>query len=152
MKSQYIKIRNIPEEERKSATTIRVKPWYLLFVLLFLAFFSMLMKAYLLVLGAATFILTLFALLVMPDRILIQFMKDYMVLYNRADRDECTMIYYDEIVSWYYEYHRNSDLVVIEVLNFETQSVDMFSKRILRRYMRRYVPEKEKKSNRRRLI
>ncbi len=146
MRTQYIKIRNIPEAERKRATTIRVKPWVGLYVLLVVSLIMVFMKSYFMVLSASVVILTLFALMILPDRILVQFMQDYMILYNRTDRDECTMIYYDEVVSWHYEYHRNSDLVVVDILNGDSETFDMFSKRIIKRYMNRYMPNKEKKA------
>lgn len=149
MRSQYIKIRNIPEAVIKSARTVRVKPWGLLIGLFLLGSVLIAVRSYTLGVAVPIMVLTLFSMVAMPDRILVQFASDYLIMYNRQDRSECTILYWDEILSWQYEYHRSSDLLVVELTDGRTESVDMYSKFSIRRYMEAYAPGKEVKSVRR---
>lgn len=149
MRSQYIKIRNIPEEVRKNAYTVRVKPWWLLIILFVLGIILVAARSYTIGIALPIMILTLFCLLGMPDRILMQFMPDYVLLYNCHNRDECALIYYSEVVSWQYEYHRSSDLVVLNLVDGTSQSVDMYGRYAVSRYMKMYLPHKEVRTSRR---
>ena len=85
----------------------------------------------------------------MPDRILIQFTPDYLVLYNHRDAETCTIIYWDEIVNWQYEYHPSVDKLLINLVNGTSESIEMYSRRAVARYMNQYAPDKEIKSVRR---
>ncbi|MCI1364091.1 MAG: hypothetical protein LKG62_09170 [Solobacterium sp.] len=145
MKSQYIKIRNVPDEVRRNAASIRVKPWWLLFICLVIGIALLIWKPYMFGIALPMVILTVFALTVMPDRILVQFGSQYMLMYNRSDRSECTMIYYDEIVSWHYEYHRSCDQVIVELVDGSSESVEMYSRMRIRNMMNLYAPGKEMK-------
>lgn len=149
MKSQYIKTRNIPETVRKNAYTVRVKPWWLLIILFVVGIVLVAARSYTIGIALPIMILTLFCLLGMPDRILVQFMPEYVLLYNRQNRDECAMIYYDEVVSWQYEYHGSCDLLVFTLTDGTTESVDMYGRYAVSRYMKLYLPHKEVKTARR---
>jgi hypothetical protein len=149
MRSQYIRTRNIPDSIRKNARTIRVKPWGLLVGLFVLGIVVVAMRSYTVGIALPILILTLFSLLGMPDRILIQFTPDYMLVYNRHDRQECTMIYYEDVVSWQYEYHRSSDLLVFNLTDGTSEAVDMYSRHAISRCMKTYLPHKEIRTNRR---
>lgn len=145
MKSQVIKTRNIPEDVVKNAYSVRVKPWMLLVVTLVVSMVMLILKSYMIGIALPLIVLTLFAILVMPDRVLVQFAPDYLVLYNRKDRDECTIVYWDEIVSWTYEYHGACDLLALTLVDGSTETVEMYSRRSIRKYMKQYAKDKEKK-------
>lgn len=145
MKSQYIKIRNIDPKIRKESFTVRVKPWPILFAMLIFGIALLVFRSYMLGFALFIIILSVFALTVMPDRILLQFTPDYLLMYNRQDRSECTMLYWDEIVTWSYEYHASSDLLVVKLINDQTEQVDMYSKWIIVKRMQRYAAGKELK-------
>lgn len=87
-----------------------------------------------------------FSLIVLPDRVLCEFSDSWMVLYNQHNRAECVMIYYDDIVSWQYEWHSSVDSLVICLLDGTTESLDVFSKYRLEKLMNEHVPGKEIKS------
>lgn len=143
MKSQVIKTRNIPGDVLKNAYAVRVKPWALLLVTLFAGVAILIVKSYMIGLALPLVILTLFAILVMPDRILVQFSPEYMILYNRKDREECTLVYWDEVVSWAYEYHGACDCLAVILTDGRTEMVEMYSRRSIRRYMKLYAKGKE---------
>ena len=63
--------------------------------------------------GICITLLCLFAELMLPDRLLAEFTDDYLVLFNTRERDSCSLIYWDEIVNWQYEYHSYADTLVI---------------------------------------
>ena len=108
MKSQVIKVRNLPDWTHQPHT-IHVKPVAFL-ALMGIAGIALFVSGTPWVgVGLILSISSVFALLMMPDRILIQFTPDYMILYNHRDRDTCTVIYWEDLVNWQYEFHPNYD-------------------------------------------
>lgn len=130
--------------------TVHVKPTFALSFFVLLGIAMMIMKPYMMLPGLTLIILSLFALAVMPDRLLCTFTPEYLVLYNCKDRAECNIIYWDEIVSWTYEWHPNYDQLVINLTDGRTELQDMYSPRTIRRQMRLYAKDKEKKARSRR--
>ena len=57
------------------------------------------------------------------------------------------MIYWDEIVNWKYEYHTSVDLLKVTTVDDNTESVEMYSKWGVRKFMNLYAPGKEVKRN-----
>ena len=145
MKTQRIRIRNIPED-RSVTHRVRVKPVILLIAMLLLGIFMFFMKPYLMMASLTMILLALFSLFVMPDRILCEFTDKYMILYNEHDRVHCWMIWYEDIVSWQYEYHRGSDLLAVTLVDGSTQTQEMYSIFSIYKYMRQYAPNKMKKN------
>ena len=72
-------------------------------------------------------------------------MPDYLVMYNRKSKDECTLVYWDEVVSWVYEYHNAVDILKLELTDGSIESVEMYSRRSIRKMMNLYAKDKEKK-------
>ncbi len=148
MKSQAIKVRNLPQDPQQYYKSVRVKPILLLVLLLGLGVIFVCMKSYLLPVGSAMIVLALFALTMMPDRTLCQFTKEYLILYNLTDRSMCTIISWDEIVSWRYEYHGAADLLVVTLIDGTTEVQEMYSKLAVRSMMKMFAPGKEEKKTR----
>ena len=46
-----------------------------------------------------------------------KFNQDYIVLYNRHDKRECFIIYYEDMVSWHYEWNPSYDQLVISLVD-----------------------------------
>lgn len=148
MQSQYIKLRNLDPYVLKTAYAVRVKPWWLLWVIFFSGIILVTLRSYTAKIAVPLLILTLFCLLVMPDRVLVQFGDSYLIMYNRQERNEATLLYYDEIVNWHYEYHRSCDTFVVTMKDGTTHAVDMYSKLAVQRQMKLYAPFKEVKKGR----
>lgn len=149
MKSQVIRVRNISKKPKDYDKIINVKPLALLIFVLLAGALITFFKPYLAVIGVSMMLLSLFCLIVMPDKDLIRFAKDYMVLYNRHNKDECALVYYDEIVSWHYEWYKTYDQIVIELIDGSTEIQEMYSLHSVKRTMEMHVPGKMKKTNRR---
>lgn len=149
MRSQVIRTRNISERSKDYDYIVHVKPLLLLFIMLFAGLLITFLKPYLAIIGISLIILSLFCLIVMPDKDLCKFTKEYMVLFNRRHKDECTLVYYDEIVSWHYEWYKNYDQLVIELVDGSTEIQEMYSYLSIRKTMEIYAPGKMKKTNRR---
>lgn len=91
-------------------------------------------------------ILSTFCLVFLPDRVLCEFSNDWMALYNQHNKQECMMIYYEDIVSWQYEWHSSVDSLIICMIDGTTEALDVYSKRRLEKIMNEHVPGKEIKS------
>ena len=147
MRSQTIKVRNLPQWEVQPRT-VHVKP-VLALMFMGVAGIALLFVPAFAGLGVILIIISIFSLLIMPDRILIQFTPDYLVLSNHRDAETCTIIYWDDIVNWQYEYHPSVDKLLINLVNGTSESIEMYSRRAVARYMNQYAPDKEIKSVRR---
>ena len=118
----------------------------LLIVTLIVGVLITILKPYLAMSGISMIVLSLFCLIVMPDRDLCKFTKDYLVLYNRHNRDECSLIYWDEVVSWHYEWYKTYDQLVIEMIDGSTEIQDMYSIGSIKKSMDHHIPGKMKKN------
>ena len=147
MKSQVIKVHNLPDW-KSQPHTIHVKPVLGLSILTVCGM-AMLFSSTLAGLGLVAVIVTTFALLMMPDRNLIQFTPEYAVLYNHRDPGLCTIVYWDDLVTWQYEYHPSVDQLTFHLVDGSVQSIEMFRKSAVARYMNQYAPGKEVKTSRR---
>ena len=148
MKSQVIKAKNLPVWTHQPYT-IHVKPVAFLAVMGLAGIGLFFTKGTLIGVGLILTIVSIFALLMMPDRILAQFTPDYMILYNHRDKNICSIIYWDELVNWQYEYHGSYDVLSCCLIDGTVQSIDLYSKRRAAKYINMYAPGKEIKTVRR---
>ena len=82
MKSKVLKIRNLPEE-MQVLNEVKVKPIGSLLVLMLVSGVFIISGSTIAIMGVVLLAISSYALLVMPDRILMQFTDEYLVLYNR---------------------------------------------------------------------
>ncbi len=148
MKSQVIKSRNLPKDYKTYEKMINVKPIGLLIVTLISGVLITFLKPYLAMSGISMIVLSLFCLVVMPDKELCRFTKDYLVLFNRHHKDECTLVYWDEIVSWHYEWYKTYDKMVVELIDGSCEIQEMYSLYAIKKEMELHVPNKMKKNKR----
>ena len=86
MKSQEIKIRNLPVSEIKPKS-VRVKPVEILLALVALGVYFIFQRNLLTSTGMVLVLLGISCIILMPDRTLAQFLPDYMIMYNSRDRE-----------------------------------------------------------------
>jgi len=144
MKSKELKTYNLPKDDMVVAQ-IDAKPNSLfIFVILIgvLSFMFKLPVAY----GVTMIIVSLCAIAYMPRVVLMEFYQDYLVLYNRADKNNCVLIYYDEVSSWYYSWSANRDYLYIELENGNVEKIEAFSKTIFESTMNRFMRDKRRKN------
>ena len=76
----------------------------------------------------------------------------YIVLYNKARKDECNIIYYDDIKSWEYKSKVSMDELVIVLQDDSIQKMNAFSKTEFEKKLNKYIKDKkvvnENRSNR----
>ncbi len=142
MKSKELKTHNLPADVLP-VSTIDAKPDWLFVLIMLIGFFSFtwdLSPFY----GATLILTSLCVLLFMPKVHLMEFFSDYLVMFNKADKSSCVLIYYDEISSWYYTWSANRDYLYIELENGSTEKIEAFSKTLFEANMNRFVRGKKK--------
>ena len=82
----------------------------------------------------------------MPRVVLMEFYYNYMVLYNKANKSNCVLIYYDEVISWSYMRGANRDFLVVELMDGSEELIEGFSKTLFVSNMNRFLKDKYKKS------
>ena len=86
------------------------------------------------------------ALIYMPRVLLMEFYNEYLVVYNKADKNNCVLIYYEDITSWYYSRGASHDYLYIELSDGRLEKIDAFSKSIFESNMNRFLKDKRRKS------
>ncbi|MBO7703858.1 MAG: hypothetical protein J6S26_05370 [Solobacterium sp.] len=147
MRSQVIKVRNLPEWQSQPHT-IHLKPVAALAVFALAGLIMLVMNTFAFA-GLIFLITSVFALLMMPDRFLIQFTPEYAILYNHRDLTLCTIVYWEDLVNWQYEYHAVSDTLLLTLTDGSVQSIELYAKAPVARYLNQYAPGKEVKTSRR---
>ncbi len=145
MKSQVIHARNIPHTEIRPYV-VHVKPVWGLTAFLILGIAMMFSKGPTAIkwIGLWIGIVCIYAQLFLPDRILLMFFDEFMVMNNQRG-SECTIVYYDEIVKWKYEYHPSGDMLVLSLVDDTTYSIELFSKLSISKVLNQYCKGKEAK-------
>ena len=145
MKSKELKVYNLPLNF-KPIILIDAKPhvWLLAFALLGVI---LCINKSTLSYGIYTIVLSITFLLFMPRLVMLEFYDDYMVMHNKANKSECVMIYYEDIVSWYYSRNPNKDYLFIELEDGRVEKIEAFSKQSYESAMNRFVKDKKRKSH-----
>ncbi len=141
MRTKELKVYNLPNNRTINAD-IDAKPYTLLLGLMGLGVMLMIFNAY--IYGASLLLLGLFAIALLPRKILIEFSDNYMVLYNKVDKNDCVIIYYDDIVFWNYQRNVQNDTLTIELLDGSVESINCFDKHRIQRFMFIYAKGKKK--------
>lgn len=143
MKSKELMVYNLPDNEQQLAE-INAKPNVLFSAITVLSIISIILwgvNYY----NIALIFLSLCAVGFMPKVILMEFYDTFLVLYNRADKNKCELIYYEEIVSWHYSWGANKDYLVIELMDGSSQKLETFSKYLFEYQMNRFLKDKHRK-------
>lgn len=145
MESKELKRYNLPED-RQLLAVIDAKPSLILFLIFLVGLFLLVIRQY--VFGTIVAIMAIFAFMFLPSRELIEFYYDYLVLYNHADKNDCEMIYYDEVVRWRYVYGMTYDYVEITLIDDSTHTIDAYSRTEFESYLNRFMRYKKDKTKR----
>lgn len=146
MKTQKIRVRNLPDAVMKQGISINVKPVPALTSMLAIGAIMIIASSNLIVAGLSLILVSIFSITILPDRVLITFMNDYMVLYNQQDRSMCMMVYYDEVVHWQYIYHKNFDQIVFTLTDGSSEIQEMYSLRSVANLLEEHLRGKKLKS------
>ena len=144
MKSKELMTHNLPEENQL-ISQIDARPTSLFVFLIMVSLFSFLInipKAY----GVILLIYSISCLIYMPRVILMEFYNEYMVIYNKADKTKCVLVYYEDVISWYYSRGSSHDYLYIELEDGKQVRVEAFSKSVFESNMNRFLKEKKRKN------
>lgn len=142
MKTKEIKRYNLPVD-RTIIKRIDAKPYELLAILVFIALVISLNDHWYFGGGFAFFGILIFV--VMPNRLLIEFTDEYLVLYNHVNSADCMIVYYDDVVSWRYNVGFKEDELIITLSDGSTQKIEAFSKLTFELAMNKFLKDKKDK-------
>ena len=129
IKSKELKRYNLPED-RILLGVVDAKPNGSLFVIFLFGMFLIVAKIY--IYGILTASVCMLAFLFLPKRVMIEFYGQYLVLYNHANKNDCEMIYYDDLE--------------ITLVDDSTHTIDGFSKVEYETLMNRFLKDKKDKT------
>ena len=142
MKSKELKTYNLPED-RVLLANIDAKPNGVILLVFVFGLLLVAFKQY--VWGVSIAVLASCASFVLPNKVLIEFYQDYMVLYNHASKFTCEIIYYDDVVVWNYDFGITYDTLTIKLVDDSTHNVDGYSKIVFENLMNRFLKDKKEK-------
>lgn len=144
MKSKELKTYNLPNEVAPSSE-INAKPSLLFLLLIIIGIVSAILK-FKPIYCITMIVVGLVCLCFMPKITLMEFYSDYFVMYNRADKSKCVLIYNDEVKQWYYSWSAKKDYLVVELEDGTIEKIESFSKSIFETYMNKHLKDKHKKN------
>lgn len=151
MKSKELKNYNLPDN-RTYNDDIDAKPINLFFILMIVAIIIVMKKLY--IYGISLFVFALLCLFILPNRRMVEFYDDHMIVYNRARKDECNILYYEDIKSWEYiqKLGLSPDEIIFTLSDDSIQKLEAFNKAKFERLFNLYLANKkvvhENRSNR----
>ena len=146
MKSKEIRVRNLPKDDVPFYVS-NVKPTSFLIIAMIMGICFLWIRSYLQVIGVMVIMVSLFSLLMLPDCKLYEIHQDYIVLYNRHDKSECFIIYYEDMVSWHYEWNPSIDQLVISLVDGSVEKQEVYAKYRIEKWLNSLEPSKQAKKN-----
>ena len=143
MKTRELKSYNLMSN-RSYNEALDAKPYVLLYILFFYGIGLVLFSEY--VFGVAVIFFSASCILFLPQRVLIEFYDEYMIAYNKANKDECSIIYYDEVASWSYVFNVHQDFLEIVLTDSSVIKIPGYSKTAYEATMNKYLKSKRKKA------
>lgn len=145
MKSKELKTYNLPEDNTVIAQ-IDAKPTSVFVLLILIALFTFLLDISN-VYGVILLCVSIVCLIYLPRVLLMEFYQDYLVLYNKADKNSCVLIYYEDVVSWSYSRGANRDYLFIELSDGSQEKIEAFSRSVFESNMNRFMKDKKRKNS-----
>ena len=146
MKSKEIRVRNLPKDDVPFYVS-NVKPTSFLIIAMIMGICFLWIRSYLQVIGVMVIMVSLFSLLMLPACKLYEIHQDYIVLYNRHDKSECFIIYYEDMVSWHYEWNPSYDQLVISLVDGSVEKQEVYAKYRIEKWLNSLAPGKQAKKN-----
>lgn len=142
VKSKVLKIRNLPADGKK-IDQINAKPYLVIIVFLLIGISLLFTRVYLI--GIVITFLFLYYLLFVKDVVLIEFYETYAVFYLNNDRDECFLLFWEDVAKWTITSSRNDlDVLNIELRNHQCIALKCLSRKKVEKYFMAYAnPQQE---------
>ena len=142
MKTKELKSYNLMSN-RSYNEILDAKPYALLYSLFFLGIIIVLFSEY--IFGVAIIFFSAACIIFLPQRVLMEFYDEYMIVYNKASKDDCVLIYYEDVSSWYYKFNVYQDTLEIHLVDDSIQKIPGYSKTVYESIMNKYLKDKKKK-------
>lgn len=141
VRSKRLKTRNLPQNNKR-IDRVNSKP-YVFIVLSLCAGCVMIYKNHYFI-GSLISVLFLYNLVCIKNKIIMEFYPDYVVFYAEHEKDECFILFWEDVESWSYHIGKN-DLDTVNV-TLKDQSAICFkslSKRKTMRHFKKYASSKQ---------
>ncbi len=144
MKSKELKIYNIPRDGA-SLLVLTVKPRKQLIFVLSFSLTLIILSPEFYMLGLVLAAISLFAIVAMPDRTLVEAYYSMLVVYDSRQIDTCFCVYWEDILNWQYIKKPDHDKMRIELIDGQIVEFDCFKDKKLMMLMNNLAHGKEKK-------
>lgn len=142
--SKKLKVRNLPAE-REVIDQINSKPYIFIIFFLVAGVYLICTKMYLF--GFLLTALFLYNLIFIKNQIDTEFYMDYIVFYNKNDREECYILFYKDIKEWRYIRGRfDTDMLEVTFMDNKKVKFSSLSKGKMLKHMRDHAYKLEMKA------
>lgn len=137
VRSKVLKIRNLPKDGNR-IDYVNAKPYLFIIICLLIGTGLLFTRVY--ILGILMLGLFLYYLIFVRNMILIEFYETYAVFYLMNGRDECFLLFWEDIEHWDITSSRGEiDVLNIRLLNHETIALKCPMKKKVVQYFKRYA-------------
>jgi len=142
MESKKLLVKNIPGG--KIEVNISAKPTAYLFLFMIVGSLMIFTASSVYQLfGLVLVFISGYAIIFLPERKIMTFYKNYLIIFNEIDKDYCNLIYYNEILSYRYVKGHKFDMLIIELSDNRVYELQCFDKNKVLAFMKEYAKDKE---------
>ena len=137
VKSKILKIRNLPKDGKR-IDHVNAKPYLFIIVCLIVGVALLFTKIYFV--GIVITLLFLYYFVFVRDVVLVEFYDQYAVFYLNNGKDECFLLFWEDVVKWEIINNRNDlDHLNIIMRNQESITLKCLSKKKVAKYFGQYT-------------
>ncbi len=137
VRSNVLKTRNLPQSSKK-LDVVNSKP-YLFIILLFIIGILFIVYDFLLI-GIAITLIFGYNLLFIRNVVVTEFFEDYAVFYMDKNREECFLLFWNDILSWsYVKTKQDFDRIEVVLKNNQKVSFKCLSKNKILKNFKKHV-------------
>lgn len=133
MKSRICSIDSLDEKTKR--LKINAKP-NLFLVILFLISLFLVIKSYLIYLATIGLISSVYCLVFLPNKIILEFDQNYLIVYDTFDKTECSIVYYDEIKTYKWQTSHSYDNLIITLYDGTIKKIPCIKKNLVLKKLR----------------
>lgn len=138
MKSRVYDVANIDKKRKK--LKIDAKPMVLLFIVMIIGIIF-LSISFLFNIGIIIVISSLYLIFIIPNKLILEFDQEFLIVYDVMDKRECSLIYYEEIKSFYWDKNRQYDYLVLQLIDDSIRKIPCIKKDLVLKTLRLKVLE-----------
>lgn len=143
IRSKRLYSHNLPED-RSIETKINSKPTAGLLVFVFFGI-SLMCVGKLWIFGLLIALMALAGVLFIKNHVMTELSSDHAVFYKDTNREECFILYWDDVEEWKIMPMKTGlDQLIIELKDGEKVCFTVFSRRKIEKYFKKYAPNKPK--------